>query len=59
MGEHELAQKLGVSRSTVREPINKLVSMNLLDRREGHETFVNVPAPSAEENPLAAVINGE
>jgi len=59
MGEHELAHKLGVSRPTVREAINKLVSMNLLDRRQGHGTFVNVPAPSAEKNPLAAVINGQ
>lgn len=58
MGEHELAQKLGVSRPTVREAINKLVSMNLLDRRQGYGTFVNVPAPSAEKNPLAAIING-
>lgn len=59
MGEHELAQKLGVSRPTVREAINKLVSMNLLDRRQGQGTFVNVPAPSAEKNPLAAIVNGQ
>lgn len=58
MTERELAQSLNVSRPTVREAINKLVAVNLLEHRQGQGTFVNQPATSAEKNPLAAVING-
>lgn len=58
MTERELAQSLGVSRPTVREAINKLVAMHLLEHRQGQGTFVNPPDASADRNPLAAVING-
>jgi GntR family transcriptional repressor for pyruvate dehydrogenase complex len=58
MTERELAQSLGVSRPTVREAINKLVAMHLLEHRQGQGTFVNVPTAGADRNPLAAVING-
>lgn len=58
MSERELAQSLNVSRPTVREAINKLVAAHLLEHRQGQGTFVNLPATSAEKNPLAAVING-
>ena len=59
MNERELAQNLGVSRPTVREAINKMVAMHLLEHRQGQGTFVNLPPTSAEQNPLAAVINGQ
>lgn len=59
MTERELAQNLGVSRPTVREAINKLVAMHLLEHRQGQGTFVNPPNVSVDKNPLAAVINGQ
>ena len=59
MTERELAQNLGVSRPTVREAINKLVAMHLLEHRQGQGTFVNMPVTTAEKNPLAAVIDGQ
>lgn len=57
MTERELAQSLGVSRPTVREALNKLVAMGLLEHRQGQGTFVNSPADDAGKNPLAAVVN--
>jgi GntR family transcriptional regulator, transcriptional repressor for pyruvate dehydrogenase complex len=56
--ERELAQALGVSRPTLREAINKLVSLGLLEHRQGQGTFVGPPASQQEKNPLAALING-
>jgi GntR family transcriptional regulator, transcriptional repressor for pyruvate dehydrogenase complex len=58
MTERELAQTLGVSRPTVREAINKLVAMHLVEHRQGQGTFVNPPTAGADKNPLAAVLNG-
>jgi GntR family transcriptional repressor for pyruvate dehydrogenase complex len=58
MTERELAQSLGVSRPTVREALNKLVAMGLLEHRQGQGTFVHSPADDAGKNPLAAVVNG-
>jgi len=59
MTERELAQALGVSRPTVREAINKLVAIRLLEQRQGQGTFVNSPASSIDGNPLSAVMGGE
>jgi GntR family transcriptional regulator, transcriptional repressor for pyruvate dehydrogenase complex len=56
--ERELAQALGVSRPTLREAINKLVSLGLVEHRQGQGTFVGLPAGQNEKNPLAALING-
>jgi GntR family transcriptional repressor for pyruvate dehydrogenase complex len=50
MTERELAESLGVSRPTVREAINRLVILRLLDRRQGQGTFV--VSPAEEKNPL-------
>ena len=50
MTERELAQSLRVSRPTVREAINRLVALRLLDHRQGQGTFV--ASPAAETNPL-------
>lgn len=56
--ERELAQALGVSRPTLREAINKLVSLGLVEHRQGQGTFVGPPASQQEKNPLASLING-
>jgi GntR family transcriptional regulator, transcriptional repressor for pyruvate dehydrogenase complex len=56
--ERELSQALGVSRPTLREAINKLVSLGLVEHRQGQGTFVGPPAGQKEKNPLAALING-
>jgi len=50
MTERELAESLGVSRPTVREAINRLVALRLLEHRQGQGTFV--VSPAAEKNPL-------
>jgi len=50
MTERELAESLGVSRPTVREAINRLVALRLLEHRQGQGTFV--VSPGAEKNPL-------
>lgn len=59
MTERELAQALGVSRPTVREAINKLVAIGLLEQRQGQGTFVSLSAASSAGNPLSAVMGGE
>jgi GntR family transcriptional repressor for pyruvate dehydrogenase complex len=58
MPERELAQALGVSRPTVREAINKLVTMGFLEHRQGQGTFVRSLDSQRENNPLAAIMQG-
>ncbi len=58
MPERELAQAMGVSRPTVREAINKLVTMGFLEHRQGQGTFVRSLDSQRENNPLAAIIQG-
>ncbi len=58
MPERELAQALGVSRPTLREALNKLVNLGLVEHRQGQGTFVGSPSDSVVKNPLAAAING-
>jgi GntR family transcriptional repressor for pyruvate dehydrogenase complex len=58
MPERELAQALGVSRPTVREAIKRLVTMGLLEHRQGQGTFVCSIDTQRESNPLAAVMEG-
>jgi GntR family transcriptional repressor for pyruvate dehydrogenase complex len=50
MSERELAESLGVCRPTVREAINKLVALHLIEHRQGQGTFVVDPA--LRKNPL-------
>lgn len=57
MPERELAQAVGVSRPTVREAINKLVAMGLLEHRQGQGTFVRSLETQRNHNPLAAIID--
>jgi GntR family transcriptional regulator, transcriptional repressor for pyruvate dehydrogenase complex len=58
MPERKLAQALGVSRPTVREAINKLVTMGFLEHRQGQGTFVRSLDSQRENNPLSAIIQG-
>jgi len=57
MTERDLAQALGVSRPTVREAINKLVNLGVVEHRQGQGTFVKSPSDDSEKNPLAAIIS--
>lgn len=56
--ERELAVSMAVSRTSVRNAINKLVTMGLLEHRQGQGTFVSSPE-NREGNPLAAVMATE
>ncbi|WP_136797085.1 MULTISPECIES: FadR/GntR family transcriptional regulator [Desulfosediminicola] len=56
--ERELAVSMAVSRTSVRNAINKLVTMGLLEHRQGQGTFVSSP-DSRKGNPLAAVMATE
>jgi GntR family transcriptional repressor for pyruvate dehydrogenase complex len=58
MPERDLAQALGVSRPSVREAIKQLVTMGLLEHRQGQGTFVRSIIEQREANPLAAMIEG-
>ncbi len=53
--ERELAVSLAVSRTSVRNAINKLVTLGMLEHRQGQGTFVSSPETRGG-NPLAAVM---
>jgi GntR family transcriptional repressor for pyruvate dehydrogenase complex len=55
MTERELAEALNVSRNSVREAINKLVTLRFLDQRQGQGTFVR-SIDEAVQIPLATVM---
>ncbi len=56
--ERTLAETLTVSRTTVRDAINKLVVLGLLEHRQGQGTFVRSPE-GRNGNPLAAAMETE
>jgi GntR family transcriptional repressor for pyruvate dehydrogenase complex len=58
MPERDLARVLEVSRTSVRDAINKLVTLGLLEHRQGQGTFVQSP-DSRYENPLAVAMETE
>ena len=58
MAERDLAENLGVSRPTVREAINKLVALRLLEHRQGQGTFVNPSPLLTRTNPLG-IMDGQ
>jgi len=58
MPERELASAFGVSRTTVRDAINKLVVMGLLEQKQGQGTFVR-SLDTMEKNPLALAMDVE
>lgn len=43
----------------MREAINKLVAMHLLEHRQGQGTFVSSPAETSNRNPLAVLMDGQ
>ncbi|MCG8471204.1 MAG: FadR family transcriptional regulator [Desulfobacterales bacterium] len=51
MPERELMKELGVSRNSVREALNKLVAMGLVDQRQGQGTFVR-ELGTTRDNPI-------
>ena len=53
--ERELAASMAVSRTSVRNAIDKLVTLGLLEHRQGQGTFVSSP-DSRVGNPLAAAM---
>jgi GntR family transcriptional repressor for pyruvate dehydrogenase complex len=55
MTERELAEALNVSRNSVREAINKLVTLRFLEQRQGQGTFVR-SMDDAVKIPLATVM---
>lgn len=56
--ERELAEALNVSRTTVRNAINKLVVLGMLEHRQGQGTFVRSPDERLS-NPVAAAMQVE
>ncbi len=56
--ERELAEAFGVSRTSVRDAINKLVVMGLLDQKQGQGTFVRSPE-SREKSLLATMVESQ
>jgi len=51
MPERELMKEMGVSRNSVREALNKLVAIGLVDQRQGQGTFVR-GLGSVQDNPI-------
>jgi len=58
MTERELAEALNVSRNSVREAINKLVTLRFLEQRQGQGTFVR-SIDEAVQIPLATVMEAQ
>ena len=58
MPERELAQAMNVSRTTIRNAINRLVVMGLLEQIQGKGTFVSTPS-AMRANPLAQAMEAQ
>ncbi len=58
MSERELAAAFNVSRTSVREAINRLTAMGFIEQRQGRGTFVCFPALE-EKNALIVAMKGE
>ncbi|WP_319404937.1 FadR/GntR family transcriptional regulator [uncultured Desulfosarcina sp.] len=56
--ERELAEAFGVSRTSVRDAVNKLVVMGLLDQKQGQGTFVRSPE-SKGKSILATMVESQ
>lgn len=54
--ENQLAQDLGVSRMSVREAIEKMVALDVLNKKQGEGTFVNELSASIYLNGLIPMI---
>jgi GntR family transcriptional repressor for pyruvate dehydrogenase complex len=58
MSERELAAAFDVSRTSIREAINRLTAMGLIEQKQGRGTFVAFPSLE-EKNALVAAMKGE
>ncbi len=58
MTERELATAMGVSRTTIRDAIQRLVAMGLIIQRQGQGTFVK-PHDASLENPLVKAMEAQ
>ena len=58
MSERELCEALGVSRTSVRDAINRLVALGLLEHKQGQGTFVRTLVNS-RSNPVAIAMESE
>jgi GntR family transcriptional repressor for pyruvate dehydrogenase complex len=58
MPERELASAFDVSRTSVREAINRLTAMGFIEQKQGRGTFVSFPSLE-EKNALVAAMKGE
>jgi len=56
MPERDMADSMNVSRTTIRNAINRLVTMRLVEHKQGKGTFVSTPDPK-KGNPFAAAMN--
>jgi len=59
MPERDLSQTLRVSRTSVREAINKLVAMGILEQYQGQGTFVSLPAGAQKKSALALAMESQ
>ncbi len=53
MPERELAEAMAVSRTSIRDAIQRLVAMGLVEQKQGQGTFVKKRGAPSESNPLA------
>ena len=58
MSERELAEAMQVSRSTIRDAIQRLVVMGIVVHKQGQGTFVKAITP-LEETPLAKIMQAQ
>ncbi len=58
MSERELAAAFDVSRTSIREAINRLTAMGLIEQKQGRGTFIAFPSLE-EKNALVAAMKGE
>lgn len=56
--EREMALSMGVSRTTVRNALSRLVTMGLVEHKQGKGTFIRIPNPG-ENNPFAIAMNNQ
>lgn len=57
--ERELATQMGVSRPTVRNAVGRLVSLGLVEQRQGQGTFVANHHQGGKRNPLVLMVEGQ
>ncbi len=56
--EREMAISMNVSRTTIRNALNRLVTMGLVEHKQGKGTFVSIPDPNIG-NPFAVVMKSQ